>query len=81
MPLFICENCGAIENTSLGHYWSRNHIKFKDSSMNGKALCSECIPLEFEDGSKAGKGKWHNHFPKEKFDSTIHKSEDYLNIT
>ena len=79
MPLFICENCGCIENTALGHYWSRKHVKFKDEKMNGKALCSECTPLEFSDGSKAGNGKWHNHFPKEKFDSAIHKSEHYLN--
>jgi len=79
MPLFICENCGCIENTALGHYWSRKHVKFKDEKMNDKALCSECTPLEFSDGSRAGNGKWHNHFPKEKFDSTIHKSEHYLN--
>lgn len=45
MPLFICENCNAIENTALGDYWSK-HIK----------LCSECA-----------RGKWHNRFPKEKF--------------
>lgn len=79
MPLFICENCGCIENTALGHYWGRKHLKFKDEKMNGKALCSECIPLEFLDGSKAGDGKWHNKFNKEKFDSTKHKSENYLN--
>ena len=79
MPLFICENCGCIENTALGFYWSRKHVKFKDEEMNGKALCSECMPLEFSNGVKAGEGKWHNKFSKEFFDSSIHKSGDYLN--
>ena len=79
MSLFICENCGCIENTALGFYWARNRVKFKDESLNGKALCSECMPLEFSDGSKAGEGKWHNRFPKEKYNPNIHDPKDYLN--
>lgn len=65
MPLFICEECNCIENTALGHYWGRNHVKFKDASKNGKTLCSECAPSEFEDGSIYPKwGKWHGQFEK-----------------
>ena len=35
MPVFICENCGCIENTAVSNYWSRG---------SGPALCSECDP-------------------------------------
>jgi hypothetical protein len=80
MGLFVCENCKVIENTALGHYWARKFLKFKDSKMNGKALCSECTPVEFYDGSRAGIGKWHGKFRKEFFDANIHNSSDYLNV-
>lgn len=80
MPLFICEICSAIENTALGNYWGKKHINFKDSSFDGKALCSECTPPEFSDGSiDRDAGRWHNKFPKEKFDSAKHDPRDYLN--
>lgn len=69
MPCFVCAKCGSIENTALGHYWSRKHVEFKEGSLptelKGEPLCSECTPLEYSDGSKAGNGKWHNKFPKE----------------
>lgn len=32
MPLFICKNCGCIENTALGFYWP----------AGAEPLCSEC---------------------------------------
>ena len=69
MPCFICAKCGCIENTALGHYWGRSRVFFiKDSlpeELIGKPLCSECVPLLYSDGSKAGTGEWHNRFPKE----------------
>jgi len=80
MGLFVCENCNCIENTALGHYWARQYIKFKDETLNGKALCSECTPIEFDDGNRAGTGKWHGKFPKEEFDASKHDTENYLNI-
>lgn len=80
MGLYVCENCGVIENTALGHHWSRKYLEFEDSSKNGMSLCSECIPLKYNDGSKAGTGEWHGKFPKEEFNPSIHESEDYLNI-
>jgi hypothetical protein len=43
-------------------------------------LCSECVPPEFYDGSKNDGGKWHNKFPKEKFDIKKHDTNDYINI-
>jgi hypothetical protein len=79
MPLFVCENCGCIENTALGHYWARNHVGFKDEKMNNKALCSECTPSEYSNGVKTERGKWHGQFPKEKFDPSIHDNSNYLN--
>lgn len=48
MSCFICEKCGAIENTATSQYWVRE--------MNGEQLlCSECDP---------DIGKWHNKFEK-----------------
>jgi len=80
MPLFICEKCGAIENTALGHYWCREYFKFKDASLNNKALCSECAPLEFDDGQKTGNnGKWHGRFKKEFFDKSKDDAELFMN--
>lgn len=71
MPDFICDECDAIENTALGFYWGRNrkadeqNSLWKDSSLNGKALCSECTPSEYRDGSKKTNGGiWHGKFPK-----------------
>lgn len=81
MPLFVCDKCGAIENTALGHYWSRSAFKYKDSSLNGKALCSECAPLYFESGQRisSNTGKWHGKFPKEFYDPEKHKDSELLN--
>ena len=65
MPLFKCDECGALENTALGFYWPRNEIGWADERLNGKALCSECMPAEFDDGSpNPGGGTWHGRFPK-----------------
>lgn len=66
MGLFICEKCGAIENTALGFYWGRKGLKFKDHpELDGKALCSECTPLYYDDGTETGfTGEWHNKFKK-----------------
>jgi hypothetical protein len=70
MPLFVCENCGVIENTALGHYWSRKAVKVSKLELQGKALCSECCPETFIDGSPTGKGKWHDKFPKDYWSET-----------
>lgn len=67
MPIFVCDECNAIENTACGHYWCAFSSTewFKDPSKDRMKLCSECAPAEFKDGSKTGLGKWHGRFPKE----------------
>lgn len=68
MTLYICSECHAIENTSLGHSTRlhRNEHFFGDLVPLGMAVCSECAPATFKDGSKFSKGgKWHDVFPKE----------------
>jgi len=51
MPVFICNNCGCLENTALSQYaWQKYH---KDL----KPVCSECDP---------DIGKWHGKFEKKK---------------
>jgi hypothetical protein len=49
MPLFVCEECGVVENTALSNYWTR---KTADQSR----LCSQCDPLI---------QKWHGVFPRQ----------------
>ena len=64
MPLFICDKCGCIENTALGHFWSKDYGYFGEE-LRGKALCSECMPTTYSDGSTARKGgAWHGKFEK-----------------
>ena len=58
MPLFVCDSCHAIENTALGHYWSRGH-DFGNGPTDSRALCSECMPKTTFKG-----GQWHNKFEK-----------------
>lgn len=67
MSLFVCDICGAIENTALGWYWQKDikTWRWKDAAKNGKGLCSECTPTEFADGSLNDMGgTWHGQFPK-----------------
>lgn len=64
MPLFLCDKCKCIDNTALGWYWSRNS-GCAPKEMEGLALCSECAPVFFKDGTKTEhNGKWHSKFPK-----------------
>ena len=52
MPLFVCSNCGCVDNTATGFYWMQSE----------KPLCAECGP------ENLGGGKWHGVFPKRKHD-------------
>ena len=68
MPLFICDQCDCIENTTCGHYWCSNFDGVKPEHK-GRAYCSECAtPEKFEvDVSKSitrNFGKWHGEFDK-----------------
>jgi hypothetical protein len=72
MGLFICAKCNCVENTALGHWWSRNVIhlilpKGMENYEHNAGLCSECLPKEakFSNGKLMGaKGEWHGKFPK-----------------
>lgn len=48
MPLYICDSCNAIENTTQGNFYDLFIGKSKD-----KYKCSECLT-----------GKWHGLFKK-----------------
>lgn len=39
MSLFVCEQCGYIENTATSHYWIRGKY-----GHDTRALCSNCDP-------------------------------------
>jgi hypothetical protein len=72
MSLFVCDKCGCIDNTATGYYWTKNRTDmFSDKSLIGKGFCSECAPTHYSDGSKTEYGKWHNRFPKRKWNGKI----------
>lgn len=64
MGLFLCENCGCVENTALGFYWSNSVIDWPPE-FKGKRLCSECGPTHYPDGTSTRWGQWHGKFPKQ----------------
>jgi len=64
MSIFVCEECGCIENTALGHWWSRNDATWPDEK-DRRGLCSEHGPKKYSDGNPTGFGKWHGRFPQE----------------
>ena len=57
MPLFICDCCGAVDNTACGgNYWHGRYFA-EGKGINPEhspALCCKCYT-----------GKWHDHFPYE----------------
>lgn len=66
MPLFVCDECDAIENTALGHFHSRNSNTLWSDEYVGKALCSKHRPLSFRDGTPNDKPrKWHGRFVRQ----------------
>ena len=72
MSLFVCDKCGCVDNTALGHYWTKDYPDMWDDDVVGLALCSECAPLYFKGGERTRfNGKWHNQFPKKKWDGKI----------
>jgi len=64
MSIFQCDECGCAENTACGWYWLRGSKDYVAPKYFGKALCSECGPTHFLDGSQTGLGKWHGKFKK-----------------
>jgi hypothetical protein len=68
MSVFVCDLCGCVENTALGHYWGKDFNSF-GPELKGKALCSECMPATYRDGSRnEDGGKWHGKWPKVQWD-------------
>lgn len=59
------------ENTATGHFWGRSNDFFGEE-LKGKALCSECTPTKYQDGSPNPRGgKWHGKFEKRTREETI----------
>jgi hypothetical protein len=52
MPLFICDCCGALDNTACGGKYHTRH-----SYANAEQLPDLCC--------KCNRGDWHNKFPYE----------------
>jgi len=63
VSLFVCEECGCVENTALGHWWSRNETVWPEEYR--RALCSEHGPPTYPSGQSTKFGEWHGRFPQE----------------
>lgn len=61
MPLFVCDECGSVENTALARgengYWASIRPDRRDQKP--PALCTACDP---------NTGKWHGKFEREQWD-------------
>lgn len=71
MSMFVCDECGCIDNSALGGNW---HNRFQNTKLfigikDNVALCAACTPATFKSGAptKAG-GVWHNQFPQKPWD-------------
>lgn len=53
MPLFVCDNCGCIENTATSNFWTRR--------SGSQKLCLKCD--KSKDGMFPG-GKHHGLFKR-----------------
>lgn len=53
MSLFICADCGSVDNTALTNYWFR-----RIQNTDGRPLCSACGP----------NGAWHGRFERKQWD-------------
>jgi hypothetical protein len=62
MALYVCEDCGCVENTALGQYWGRETL-YPEPYADRK-LCSECGSPTYTDGTPTDFGTWHGRFPK-----------------
>lgn len=51
MPVFVCDNCGCLENTALSNFWGR--------TKGEPALCSECDPFIGKWHNRFEKKKWN----------------------
>lgn len=82
MGCFVCKKCNCIDNTALGHYWCRrivDNYNWQDlEEYKGEALCMECAPKYFSDGTKTGFGNWHNLFDRINFDNLTEKEKQQL---
>lgn len=84
MGLFVCQKCKCVENTALGHWWSKSRpemYKWTDDNeaFKGNGLCSECMPNEFSDGSgKFREKKWHGRFDKQHIDDYLKEHPSYV---
>lgn len=58
MSIFVCSQCGVLENTALCLFW----VKRKNDDTY-EALCSQCDPEI---------GQWHGIFERQVYDGTQH---------
>jgi len=80
MPLFICDECGCVENTVFGNYWTNTCKDLWKKKDLGRALCSQHAPTTFKSGKKVPRndGKWHGEFKQRKPTKKELATSDYF---
>jgi hypothetical protein len=63
MGLFVCEQCGHVENTALSNYWLRGQ-----HGHDVRALCSDCDPDL----------KGHTRFERASWDGQLVRNPDVI---
>lgn len=70
MPLFQCNKCGCVDNTSSGLECYADFITDMYDwtgleEFKGKSLCSACAPSKHSDGTETEYGQWHGEFKRD----------------
>lgn len=52
MPLYMCHQCGSVENTAAGEFW-RQEMEAIEKETSFEPKCSACVT-----------GQWHGAFPR-----------------
>lgn len=72
MSIYICEKCGAIENTATGGYWE-NHIEHEPKK------CSQCNFEKWH--GKFLKKHWTNYGVEKLLELEKRKDGSMINVT
>ena len=80
MPLFVCDDCGCVDNTAGARYWTRDYKDMWAEDNFGKALCTACAPTKFVSGEPTNyNGKWTSGFKREKLSKEGLEKGWYIN--
>lgn len=68
MPLYMCSQCGTVDNTALGGFW-RQQLSALSTGESHKPLCSACDPTI---------AKWHGEWTQKSAEGYVQDRQGYL---